>query len=250
MAVRHAYGDDPSQFGELYLPDRPRRPGTVVIIHGGFWKAQYDLDLGRPLATDLVARGYRVWNLEYRRVGNGGGWPATFDDVAAGVDALADLDMDTSSVVAIGHSAGGHLAVWAAGRRKLPHGVPGSRPLVDVTAVVSQAGVLALRSCAAQALGGDAARMMMGGMPEDLPDEYRIADPLSGVPIPAPVICVHSRADDVVPFGQSVEYVTAATAAGGTARLDEVVGDHFTVIDPSSAAWQLTVAALPALLSG
>jgi acetyl esterase/lipase len=250
VAVRHRYGDDPSQFGELYLPDGPRRPGTVVIIHGGFWKAQYELDLGRPLAADLVARGYSVWNLEYRRVGNGGGWPATFEDVAAGIDILGELDVDTSRVVAIGHSAGGHLAVWAAGRRKLPQSAPGARLHVEITGVVAQAGVLALRSCAADALGGDAARMMMGGMPADLPDEYRIADPISAVPIQAPVICVHSRADDVVPFGQSVEYVTAATAAGATARLDEVDGDHFTVIDPSSAAWQLTVAALPALLSG
>jgi acetyl esterase/lipase len=251
MAVRrHPYGDDPSQFGELYLPDGPRRPGTVVIVHGGFWKAQYDLDLGRPLAADLLARGYSVWNLEYRRVGNSGGWPATFEDVAAGIDILAELEVDTSRVVAIGHSAGGHLAAWAAGRRKLPRGVPGARPQVEITGVVAQAGVLALRSCAESALGGDAARIMMGGMPKELADAYRIADPLSAVPIPAPVICVHSRADDVVPFGQSVEYVTAATTAGGTATLHEVAGDHFTVIDPSSAAWQLVVAELPGFLSG
>ena len=84
----HRYGPDPSQFGELSLPTGDRSAGTVVIIHGGFWRARYDLSLGRPLAADLVARGYAVWNLEYRRVGNGGGWPTTFDDVAAGIDAL------------------------------------------------------------------------------------------------------------------------------------------------------------------
>lgn len=249
MPVRHAYGGDQSQFGELYLPEGERRPGTVVIIHGGFWKAEYDLDLGRPLAADLVARGYPVWNLEYRRVGNGGGWPATLEDVAAGIDNLAGLDVDNSRVVAIGHSAGGHLAVWAGGRGKLRDGAPGAAPRVSLTGVVSQAGVLALHSCAARALGGDAARMLMGGMPDELPDEYRIADPLAAVPIPIPVMCVHARADDVVPIGQSVEYVTAATAAGGTATLHEVAGDHFTLIDPTSAAWALTVDALPALMS-
>ena len=249
MPARHAYGGDPSQFGELYLPEGRRRPGTVVIIHGGFWKAEYDLGLGRPLAADLVADGYSVWNLEYRRVGNGGGWPATLEDVAAGIDSLAGLDVDSSRVAAIGHSAGGHLAVWAGGRGKLRDGAPGAAPRVNLTGVVSQAGVLALHSCAAHALGGDAARMLMGGMPGDLPDQYRIADPLAAVPIPVPVMCVHAPADNVVPIGQSVEYVTAATAAGATATLHQVPGDHFTVIDPTSAAWALVVAALPELMS-
>ncbi len=113
----HRYGPHPAQFGELTRPEGTSR-GTVVVIHGGFWRARYDLSLGRPLAADLAARGYTAWNLEYRRVGNGGGWPATFADVAAGIDLLADLDVDTCAVVAIGHSAGGHLAAWAAGRQR------------------------------------------------------------------------------------------------------------------------------------
>ena len=182
-------------------------------------------------------------------MGKGGGGPATLEDVAAGIDSLAGLDVDSSRVVAIGHSAGGHLAVWAAGRGKLRDGAPGAVPRVNLTGVVSQAGVLALYSCAAHALGGDAARMLMGGMPDELPDQYRIADPLAAVPIPAPVMCVHAPADDVVPLGQSVEYVTAATAAGGTATLHEVAGDHFTLIDPTSTAWALVVDALSELMS-
>ena len=126
----HRYGAHPAQFGELWLPDGARRngapPGTVVIIHGGFWRARYDLRLGRPLAADLAARGYAAWNLEYRRALAGGGWPGTFEDVAAGIDLLATLPVDTTAVIAVGHSAGGHLAAWAAGRAKLPPGAPGA----------------------------------------------------------------------------------------------------------------------------
>ena len=117
--VLHQYGPDPAQFGELWLP-RGTSAATVVIVHGGFWRARYDLSLGRPLAADLAARGYTVWNLEYRRVAAAGGWPATFEDIAAGIDLLAELPVDTARVAAIGHSAGGHLAAWAAGRSGLP----------------------------------------------------------------------------------------------------------------------------------
>ncbi|MGA8256664.1 MAG: alpha/beta hydrolase, partial [Nocardioides sp.] len=103
------YGDDPSQFGELYLPDGVAR-GVVVVIHGGFWKSAYDYTLGSSLAASLAAEGWVAWNLEYRRVGDdpggGGGTPATFDDVAAGIDKLAELDLDLSTVVTLGHSAG------------------------------------------------------------------------------------------------------------------------------------------------
>lgn len=249
QAVRHAYGQDASQFGELSLPTGTRHAGTVVIIHGGFWRAQYDLSLGRPLAADLVQRGYAVWNLEYRRVGNGGGWPATFDDVAAGIDRLAELEVDTEHVVAIGHSAGGHLGVWAAGRGKLPAGAPGADPRVAVTAVVSQAGVLELVECAQDGVGGTAAPDLMGGSPAKVPDRYRIGDPLAVVPISAPVLCVHSKADQDVPYSQSVGYVDAATKAGATATLHEVSGDHFTLIDPTSSDWAVVVAALPGLLA-
>jgi acetyl esterase/lipase len=238
--IAYRYGADRSQFGELSVPAGTRQAGTIVIIHGGFWRARYDLSLGRPLAADLVRRGYAVWNLEYRRVGNGGGWPATFDDVAAGIDLLADLDVDTAHVAAIGHSAGGHLAAWAAGRRD---------PRVTVTGVVSQAGVLGLVQCAQDRLGGDAALALMGGAPHELPEQYRRGDPLAAVPIPAPVVCVHSRTDENVPFAQSVAYVEAATTAGGTAVLHEAAGDHFTLIEPGSPDWAIVVDALPGLLA-
>ena len=245
--VPHRYGPDPAQYGELWLPAEPVA-GTVVIVHGGFWRARYDLSLGRPLAADLVTHGYAVWNLEYRRVRAGGGWPATFSDIAAGIDLLADLPVDTSRVVAIGHSAGGHLVTWAAGRAKLPPGAPGAGQRIGLTAVVSQAGVLALRDCAREGVGDTAAVDLMGGSPEHLPEEYRLADPIAAVPAPATVLCVHSRRDGEVPFAYSERYVEAAVRAGGAAYLRETSGDHYTLIDPATPDWQAVVGALPGLL--
>ena len=259
--VIHRYGADAAQFGELWLPDGPSL-GTVVVIHGGFWRARYDLSLGRPLAADLAGRGYAAWNLEYRRALAGGGWPETFEDVAAGIDLLATLPVDTSRVVAVGHSAGGHLAAWAAGRGKLPPGAPGApvggdpspadgsgRAFVAVTGVVSQAGVLALADCAREHVGGTAALDLMGGSPDELPEEYRLADPIAAVPLGVPVLCLHSRGDGNVPYSYGERYVAAATAAGGQATLTETHGDHFTLVDPTSADWAAAIAALPVLLS-
>ena len=241
------YGSDPEQHGELWLPAGPPA-GTVVVVHGGFWRARYDLSLGRPLAADLAARGYAAWNLEYRRAGGAGGWPETFADVAAGIDLLADLPVDDSRVVAIGHSAGGHLAAWAAGRDHLPDGAPGARPRVALTGVISQAGVLALADCARDRLGDTAALDLMGGHPDEVPARYRLADPIAAVPVTATVLCLHSRADDEVPFAYSERYVAAAARAGGRARLAETGGDHYTLIDPATRDWAAVIDALPALL--
>lgn len=222
---RHDYGDDPSQFGELSLPSGTPR-GVVVVIHGGFWKSAYDLSLGRPLAASLVEEGWAAWNIEYRRVGNGGGEPETFDDVAAAIDKLADLDVDLTTVVALGHSAGGHLAVWAAGRQD---------PGVTVTAAISQAGVLDLVGASELGLGGGAVEALLGH-PATSADAA--VDPLQQVPLDVPVFCVHGTGDAIVPLSQSETYVGAAVGAGADAELVEVEGDHFVVIDPGSEAWQ------------
>lgn len=251
MTPRHiTYGSDPSQFGELSRPTTAKHRGTVIIVHGGFWRAQYGLDLGRPLAADLVARGYTCWNLEYRRVGDGGGWPATFNDIAAGIDHLAGLDVDTSATVAIGHSAGGQLVTWAGGRAKLPASAPGAAPKVELTGIVSQAGVLDMVTAADTGVGGTAESDFLGGSPAAVPERYRLADPIQAVPLNAPVLCVHDRGDQNVPHAQSTAYVAAATKAGGKAALRTVAGNHFTLIDPTSAAWAVVVDALPHLLAG
>jgi acetyl esterase/lipase len=247
---RIAYGPDRAQFGELYRPGSVHHGGTVVIIHGGFWRTQYAAVLGRPVAADLCARGFTCWNVEYRRVGNGGGWPATLADVAAAIDHLAELRVDTSAVVTVGHSAGGQLAVWAAGRDRLPRAAPGARPQVRVTAAVSQAGVLDLASAARDGVGGSAVPDLLGGGPAEVPERYEVADPMRRIPLPQPVMCVHSRADEDVPYAQSEAYVAAARAAGAPAILREVPGDHMAVIDVAAPAWDVVREALPDLLGG
>jgi acetyl esterase/lipase len=216
------YGDDQSQYVELSLPSRTPR-GVVVVIHGGFWKAAYDLTLGQPLAADLVGRGWAALNVEYRRVGNGGGVPQTLDDVRAAIATLAGSDLDLSTLVTLGHSAGGHLATWA------------GHAVAAVTHVVAQAGVLDLVAADRDGLGGGAVRAFLGhpAGPADAD-----ADPRQQLPLDVPVWCVHARDDDTVPFSQSEEYVAAATGAGARAELLEVSGGHFGVIDDESEAWR------------
>lgn len=240
-STKLAYGEHPDQFGELSRPTVAPRRGTVVVIHGGFWRAAYDCSLGRPLAADLATRGWTVWNLEYRRVGAGGGWPTTLADVAAGIDHLVTLDVDTSAVVTVGHSAGGHLAAWAAARPLLPPEAPGALPRVAVTGVVSQAGVLCVRDAALESVGERAAPDLLGGTPDEVPERYQVADPSTLLPLGVPVRCVHGRRDAHVPFWQSTRYVEQAVAAGDDARLVEVGGDHFTLINPAHGDWRAAV---------
>jgi acetyl esterase/lipase len=233
------YGNDPSQYAELTEAAGSSR-GVVVVIHGGFWRAAYDLELGRPLAASIAEHDWSAWNVEYRRIGNGGGSPETLDDVAAAIDALADQDLDLARVITLGHSAGGHLATWAASRGR--HDRWPAR--VAVTGVVSQAGVLDLGSAYRDDLGAGAVERFLGHPPG--PDDAP-ADPMRQVPLEVPIHCVHGVDDDVVPVSQSREYVAAATAAGGRASLTEVAGDHYVVVDPASETWRLTLEILESL---
>ena len=239
---RLTYGRDPSQYVQRYLPSGQPR-GVVVVIHGGFWRAEYDASLGEPVASALAAEGWAAWNLEYRRIGDpasggGGGVPETLDDVAAGIDLLADQDLDLSTVITLGHSAGGHLATWAAARGRFPRWSPAAVP---VTGVVAQAGVLDLRAAAEAGLGGGAVDAFVGGEIDET------VDPAQQLPLDVPVRCVHGRSDTIVPLRQSASYVDASRAAGGDAELVEVEGDHFTVIDPDSPAWAIQLAVLAEL---
>lgn len=245
--MRVSYGNDPAQFGELHLPaeDRPGPLPVVVVIHGGFWHAEYGLDLGTPPAADLADHGVAAWNIEYRRIENGGGWPVTFDDVAAATDAVAGVvqkaaggRLDVGNVQALGHSAGGELAVWLAGRHKLPGGVPGAAPRVRIRRALSQAGVLDLLAAERDGLGGGSVRQLMGASSAQDGRRYQLASPQQQVPIGVPVTCVHGDADTNVPPSQSANYVSAATRAGDPATLVTVPGaDHFALIDPSTPAW-------------
>jgi acetyl esterase/lipase len=234
---RITYGDDKSQWVDLRVPEGASR-GLVVVIHGGFWKAQYGAEYGEPLAADLLDRGWTTANVEYRRVGNGGGFPATLDDIHAAIGAVA---ADAAGpVVTLGHSAGGHLATWAGARLRFERWADGPA----LTHVVSQAGVLDLQAAVADHLGDDAAPAFLGDAGEAA---YDRADPLTQVPLSVPVWAVHARDDDTVPFGQAEAYVDAATAAGADATLVEVTGGHFGVIDTDSPAWAACVEVLDSI---
>lgn len=241
-AERIAYGEHPSQWLDLSRPSGGSR-GLVVVIHGGFWKAQYGAEYGAPLAADLADRGWTTANVEYRRVGAGGGWPATCDDVAAAIDRASD-EVGPGPVVALGHSAGGHLAAWSAARTRFDRWAGGT----ELTHVVSQAGVLDLSAAFRDDLGTSAVRAFMGADPSD--PSYDLADPRRHVPLDVPLWAVHARDDDTVPFAQSVDYVESATRAGAEATLVEVGGGHFGVIEPASEAWARIVEVLEGIDGG
>ena len=244
------YGAHPSQYGVLTLPDIPGPWPVAVVLHGGFWRTRHGAELGEPLAADLVDHGLATWNVEYRRVGEdlaagGGGWPHTCLDVAAAVDLLAGAGqsaagglLDLSRVVAIGHSAGGHLAGWLATRPTLPPGAPGAAPVVPVLGFVSQAGVLDLVDGERQDLGSGAVVGLMGSTAAEAGSDYALASPIERLPLGVPSVCVHGTADDVVPLRQSERFVLAAQRSGDASRLEAVAeADHTALIDTRSLSW-------------
>jgi acetyl esterase/lipase len=193
------------------------------------------------LCLDLAAHGWAAWNLEYRRVGSGGGWPETFEDVAAGVDALADLQapLDLERVISIGHSAGGHLAFWLAGRGGLPEGAPGSKPKVRVRATVSQAGLIDLRLAAQLTPSAQPTRALLGD-PEEHPDRYDLGSPRERLPLGIPQLVLHGDRDDRVSVRIATSYAAAARAAGDPCELVLLNGTgHFEHIDARAAAWHV-----------
>jgi acetyl esterase/lipase len=240
------YGDGPEQYVELMQPER-RRPEEgaphpcVVLLHGGFWRARYDLDLTRPLARAVTDAGLAAANVEYRRVGgSGGGFPETLTDVAAALDRIATVPgLDAARLVLVGHSAGGQLALWTAGRPRLPVGATGACPGARPAAVVSLAGVCDLAQAACADTGEGAVPDLMGGMPDDVPERYAIASPAVLVPLGVPTLLVHGDADDRVPVEQSRRYAQRARAAGDAVELIELPGvGHREVIDPAGMAWR------------
>lgn len=241
--VTYAYGEEGAQVADLRLPDDPVTDAVVVLLHGGYWQAGYDRSLEDAVAADLVTRGRPVWNLDYRAVGGGGGWPATFLDVAAGTDLLTDAaaehGLDLSRVAVVGHSAGGTLALWAAARHLLPADAPGASPSVRPVAAVTRAGVNDLAAAARAGLGGGAAVSLLGAAPDDDPEGvYDLASPAALAPIGVPTLVVTGQDDDVVPPSQSTDYAALAREAGDDVTLEVVPGEgHFEHLDPQSQVW-------------
>ena len=240
----HRYGrEHRCQRAELHLPAGSGPHPVVVTIHGGSWTVGVSKVVMRGLAGDLVRRGYAVWNIEYRRMGRGqgGGWPATFADVAAAIDHLGRVDapLDLARVTFYGHSAGGQLALWAASRTRLPDGAPGARPAIEAVAAVSAAGVDDLAQSYRETPGG-VVGTLMGGGPDEVPERYRVADPIALVPLRLPVLLVHGTDDATVSVRRSRNYARAAWAAGASVELVEIPGEagsHRSHVFPGSASW-------------
>ncbi len=229
--ARVAYGGDQNQFADLRLPKAKGPHALAIVIHGGYWRARYDLEYAGHLSVALTGKGIATANLEYRRVGNpGGGWPGTFADIRAGFQFLTQnarkYEFDTRRIVAIGHSAGGQLGLCLAAHE------------TAVKAAISLAGVLDLQRAYALHLSNDAVVEFLGGTPAEVADHYREADPMK-LAIGARQWLVHGAADDVVPPAFSRDYVSAKQKIKEDARLVEISGaGHFEVVDPRSRAWK------------
>ena len=228
----------------------------VVFIHGGYWRARYSLDHADSLCQALAEAGFAVWNVEYRRLGQqGGGWLGTFHDVLQAVQHVRILAttfaLDGHQVVLMGHSAGGHLALWVAGAHRLPaaDGFGVAEPLPMKT-VIALAPVSDLHRAWELDLSQGAAAELLGGHPDQVPERYAAASPMALLPLGVPQVLIHGTADDDVPFELSERYVAAASTAGDECRLVTLSTlGHFELIDPLSAAWPHVYNALAHALS-
>ena len=241
--VRLAYGTGPNQFGDLRLPKAQGPFPVAMNIHGGYWRAKYDLAHAGHFCAALTMKGIGTWNVEYRRVGNdGGGWPATFEDIVSGYRFLSQIakryELDMNRVLVIGHSAGGQLAVCLAGHQ------------MSVKNVVALAGVINLRRAWELHLSNDAVVAFLGGKPNEVPDHYREADPMQ-LEIPrATQWLIHGVDDDVVPPDFSQKYFEQKKKAGENVHLLEIKNaGHFELIDPRTAGCQRVQKIVRSLIS-
>ena len=257
---RIAYGDDPNQFGDLRLPAGTGPFSVVVLIHGGCWKERYATlrDLA-PMADALKAAGIASWNIEYRRLPqSGSGWPGTYQDVGRAVDHLRVIAeaqrLDLRRVVVLGHSAGGHLALWTAARHRLPATsvLHVANPL-PIRGAVNLAGVGDMQAfIAAQATGcRDPAvvETLLGGAPAIVPERYTQVSAIRMLPLAVPQVLIWGREDAMTPLRFGQDYLAAARKAGDDARLVVIPSlGHFEIADPASTAWPVVHRAIDSLL--
>ena len=250
---RIAYGSNEFQFGELRLPKGAGPHPVAIIIHGGCWMSQYGLSYMGHLSAALTELGVATWSIEYRRVGNqGGGWPGTFEDASRAADHLRAMakshPLDLKRVVAVGHSAGGHLALWLASRKHLPKESPvySSDPL-PLGGVVSLAGITDLRRAGTAC--DESVPQLMGGSAQDKAAIYNQASPIELLPLGIPYAIVQGDSDTIIPLAMAKDYADAAKKKGDNAKLAVIEkAGHFEVVDPKSFAWEVVRDEVLALL--
>jgi acetyl esterase/lipase len=225
------YGSDPNQFADLRRPVGKGPHPALVFVHGGFWRAKYDLTHAGHVCAALSAKGVGTWNVEYRRVGNsGGGWPGTFEDINNAFRFVSQsakrYELDLSRLTVMGHSAGGQLALALAAHQP------------SLRRAVSLAGVVDLRRAWELHLSHDAVAEFLGGSPQQVPEHYREASPVDLDIKSATQLLVHGTEDDVVPVSLSRDYCDAKKKRGESVDLLEFPhAGHFELIDPRSAVW-------------
>lgn len=250
---RIAWGSDPLQFGDLRLPQGAGPHPVVIVVHGGCWFAEYDLSHLAAFCDRLTRAGMATWSLEYRRIGNAGGaWPGTFQDVAQGTDYLRELakkyPLDLNRVIAIGHSAGGQLALWLAARHNLP-----KDSLLYTAAPLPLQGVVALAAISDMRRYrpdcGDSVTKLLGGAPDQVDNRYSQTSPLEMLPLKIPVTLIHGAKDRIVPPEQSRAFAAAARAKGDQATLTMLDNaGHFELVSPQAAEWPAIEVAVSSLL--
>jgi acetyl esterase/lipase len=241
--ARIAYGNDPLQFGDLRLPPGAGPHPVVVVIHGGCWRSQYEIDHIGAFSDALTRSGVATWAIEYRRVGNpGGGWPGTFLDVGAAVDHLRRVaqahPIDLARVVAVGHSAGGHLALWLGARGKLTDPTLRADDPLPLKGIVSLAGVDNLRRALGEGVCGDQITKLVGGTPDEVPERYAQGSPIELLPIGVPQHLVNGARDPIVPEAFGRDYAAAGRRAGDDVKLTILPNaGHFELIAPTTPEW-------------
>lgn len=249
------YGSNENQFGEWRLPQGDGPFPVAIVIHGGFWREPFTLEIMRDVAEDLTASGFATWNIEYRRTGQeGGGWPGTLTDVGRATDYIRTLEesypLDLSKIVTIGHSAGGHLATWLAARHRIakdselfitdkPLPIHGVVSLAGVNDLEMMYGVHHYRDQVLSLDPNNPTAELIGGSPEKYPDRYQNASPVELLPLGVQQILVHGALDINVPIGISDYYQREAEGEGDFVKLIELPSvEHFMLTDTSSFAWE------------
>ena len=241
--VQIRYGDHAVQFVDVRLPKNADKPPVAIVVHGGFWRDRYDLEHIGHVCAALTRCGIATWNIEYRRLGQTHDWTELFFDVAAAADAVRDhaddLNLDLTRVMTIGHSAGGHLALWLAGRHNIPRSSPlwQKHPLM-LCGAISLAGVVDLERAYELQLSQRVVAELLGGSPAEFPERYHATSPAALLPLGVRQIVVHGTNDGPVPFALSEHYVKQSQQAGDDIELIALHGaHHFELIDPTTHEW-------------